>query len=195
MGEPGEWAGDGGVGFSVAASAASAVCGFGRSDSDRGRGGRLPAVFARPGRPSFTRPAHLGSRHGALAGDRGWLRHRGRDRLVRAFCPRNARRHRGRGNRHPRRAERAPLAHRSRSLLAGPCPSGGNGAAAPAKGARASSSSSSIFLLFAAGPIRRNSSNGFLASPTGIAPRCAGLSDADIRSRLAAMSEDELPAC
>ena len=129
MGEPANRAGDRGVGLSVAASAASAVYGFGRSGADRRRGGRLAAVFARRGRPGFAAPAHLGSRHGAVAGHRGWLRHRGRDRLVRAFCPRHAWRHRGRGDRHPRRAERAPLEDRSRSLLAGPYAPGGSGAA------------------------------------------------------------------
>ena len=63
--------------------------------------------------------AHLGSRHGAVAGDRGRLRHRGGDRLVRAFCAWNARRDRGRGDRYPRRAERPAAAHRSRPLPAG----------------------------------------------------------------------------
>src|ERR1700722_1157530 len=74
-------AGEGGVRLSVATSAASAVYGFGRSGADGRRGGGLPAVFARRGRPGLAAPAHLGSRHGAVAGNRGWLRHRGRDRL------------------------------------------------------------------------------------------------------------------
>ena len=42
-------------------------------------------------RSSLTRAAHLGSGHGAVAGDRGRLRHRRGDRLVRAFRPRHAR--------------------------------------------------------------------------------------------------------
>ncbi len=60
---------------------------------------------------------------------------------------------------------------------------------------RTSSSSSSIFSPSAAEPeVEEILPNGFLSSPTGIAPRCPAL-DADIRSRLAGYERRRASRC
>ena len=82
----------------------------------RGFGGEV--VPAGPARPGHRRRADLGAGDGAVARDRGRLRHARGARLVRPLRRRAARGDRRRGHRHPRRPERAAAAHRPRPLPA-----------------------------------------------------------------------------
>ena len=95
--------------------------------ADRRRGGGRPAVLAGTGWPGHVGPTYLGAGNGSLACERGRLRHSRSAGLVRMFRARAARRHRRRGNGHPRCPERPAAARRTRPVSARPARSGSRG--------------------------------------------------------------------
>ena len=128
-----------------------------------------------------------------MAGDRRGRRHRRRHRLVRTVRARHARRHCGRGHRHSRCAERAVIAHRPRPFSARLTAPG-------RKRAERQRGRTRLFvqLIDFLAVRRRPEAKKFFERFLAITDRHraalgdATLSDAAVRERLGALSEDEL---